>query len=208
MEGTTMLATGVFAWDRGRAYEFSSGSIRQVGRGRDVIHPLEVKKERPLYLQFAELDTPESCLNFAHAWGLLTLRAKDGAAERLGDWQKLIREMQAMISMVEVLHATNPRPIRMSITGLEVTLVSGAPGEPPSLQLQPTALWTAMLLELAQAQASGAELATCEQCGQRFEIGGDHGKRRYPTAVRFCSRECINRWTYENKTKPARASAA
>jgi hypothetical protein len=191
-----------FEWTRGRTYEIATSAddkavqvIRQTSRGRDTFEPLTVPTKS--YLAFAELDgSPETCLAFARAWGFLTLQARKDAAERLDSWQSEIRKMKSRINMVATVRTANSRRVRMSMTSLDVALLSGEPNTRPALVLQPRTLLDAMYLQLAQSHASGAALQTCAQCEKWFEVGAD-GKR---SVARFCSDTCRNRFHYERRS--------
>src|SRR5271169_2945312 len=98
-----------FEWTRGTTYECAPSAndkavqvIRQIGKRKDrPFEPLKISSEKPVYLRFANLDgSPASCLGFAHAWGLLTLPASVGASERLDGWQREIKKMRGLISML------------------------------------------------------------------------------------------------------------
>jgi hypothetical protein len=169
--------------------------IRQAdGVGRETFEPLTVPTK--LYLAFAELDgSPESCVGFARAWGLLTTRAANDASEPLEVWRREIKEMKAWIRRVHVVRTENSRRIRMRMTSLDVALVSGEPNTKPALVLEPRTLLDAMHLQLAQSHASGAALQSCEQCKKWFEVGA-RGKR---SVAKFCSDECRNRFHYERR---------
>jgi len=66
-----------------------------------------------------------------------------------------------------------------------------------AILLRPITLMDAMLLQLAQAQAGGGSIATCQQCGKWFEVGAE-GKRK---VAKFCSDQCRNRFNYERRTQ-------
>jgi hypothetical protein len=194
-----------FEWSRGRSYECgpsindkTTEMIRQPGRARDRFSPLGIQKEQPLYLTFASLDgSPDACVSFASAWGLLATPAKAGAEEPLATWQREIKKMKSLISVVGMVRTANSRRVQMRMTSIDVALVSGAPGANPALILQPRTLLDAMIVQLAQSQASGASLHTCAQCGIWFEVGGE-AKR---SVARFHSDACRNRFHYAQKIK-------
>jgi hypothetical protein len=190
-----------FEWSRGYGYEISGDVIRQTLRGRDRTHPLEIHKT--LYLAFAGLDgTPDVCLEFARAWGLLTTRAKLDASEPLDFWRKQIRSMNAWIRGVPMIRTANSHRVEASMASVDVVLASGDPWVPglatipkPTLVLRPHSLFDAMMVQLALSTAGGNMLATCEQCGSPFEVGAS-GKR---SIARFCSDTCRNRFHYERR---------
>ena len=87
-----------FAKEGGPAYEYSRGKIRQIGRGiDDGRRPLEI--DQSLWSRFAKLDgrSPSACVEFAHAWGLLTIPAVIGSAvgaeEPLDLWRSEIERV-------------------------------------------------------------------------------------------------------------------
>jgi hypothetical protein len=173
--------------------------IRQVGSGRDIRwEPL--KHSPDLYLRFAQLDGSEgACVDFAGKYGLLTIPAKVGAAERLDGWQREIKKMKSLINVVKSVRTANSRRIRMQMTTIDVALLSGEPGwdVKPALVLQPKTLLAAMQLQLAQGQAGGTSLHSCNQCGDLFEVGAD-AKR---SVAKYCSDKCRMRSHYDRKVK-------
>jgi hypothetical protein len=194
-------------WGRGHRYESvvagGEPAIRQVGRGRDRIRPLSAQTQRPLYLAFAALDgTPEACLAFAGSWGLLFSQPKDGATERLSAWRQEIRTMRRLLDAVpgafrlpRGFNTTGSR-WRLDVTKLNLVLLSNDPGQLPTLVIAPTTLLSAMLVQFAQAQAGGASVRECAQCGERFEVGG-RGRKR--SMAQFCTPACRMRHHYEGK---------
>src|SRR6516162_7997553 len=96
-------------WQWGRAHRYELGIangeqvIRQVGQGRDLIRPLGGQRERPLYLDFVELDgSPKACLEFATSWGLLTSHPREGRTEPLSDWRAEIKNMKNLINRISM----------------------------------------------------------------------------------------------------------
>jgi hypothetical protein len=185
-----MANTGIsFEWSKGWGYEFSRDGkvIRQSHRGRDRTHPLE--NHKTLYLEFAALDSPGSILTFASSCGLLTTRAQLDAEEPLTLWREKIRSMKKWITGVKMLW--NARNLEAHMASVKVMLIaSGDAGPKPMLVLRPATLWDAMMTQLALSTAGGNSLATCEQCGNPFEVGAS-GKR---SIAKFCSDECRNRF--------------
>jgi hypothetical protein len=195
-----MTTTIEFKWPRPRLCELAGGAIRQIGSGRDnQWAPLEHVPD--LYLQFAQLDGSEdACLAFARGFGLLTTPAKTGAEERIDDWQREIKRMESLTRMVGMVKTANARRVLLRVTTIDVALLSGEshgstvePAVKPILVLQPKTLLDAMKLQLAQAQAGGATLHTCDQCGRLFEVGA--GAKR--SVAKFCSDKCRQRHHYE-----------
>jgi hypothetical protein len=189
-----------FEWSKGWGYELSGEGkvIRQSHRGRDRFHPLEINKS--LYVAFSRLDgTPNACLEFARSWGLLTERARPDAAEPLELWRQKIRLMKASIAMVDMVRTVNSRRSEAAMATVKVVLVSGEPDAKPILVLRPPTLWDAMLTQLALSKAGGGSLATCEQCGNPFEVGAS-GKR---SVAKFCSDECRNRFNNQRRARKA-----
>jgi hypothetical protein len=192
-------------WEWGRAHRYEPGTasgdpvIQQVGRGRDRIRPLGEHRPRPAYLEFATLDgSPEACLAFASSWGLLFSPPKDGAAEPLSTWRQEIKTLKRLLDAVPAhIITVHSRRTSVKITKLDVGLVSGDPGGRPRLMIQPENLLSAMLLQFAQAQAGGASVAACAQCGTLFEIGG-RGRNRRRVGAQFCKPACRMRYHYEN----------
>jgi hypothetical protein len=193
-------------WQWGRAHQYKLGIvkgeqvIRQVGRGRDLIRPLGGQRKRPLYLDFVECEgSPQSLLAFASIWGLLTTPPQDGAAEPVSAWRKEIKNMKLLLdavprmvefgrSMVEAGRANSPW--KMAVTKLDLVIMGGVPGEPPSLMAQPTTLLSAMRLQFAEARMSGVSVRTCANCGRAFEVGGRGGTARKRGMALYCSDPC------------------
>lgn len=183
-----------FEWSKGYTYEVAGDGkvIRQSHRGRDRLHPLDLHKT--LYLDFAALDgSPEACLKFARAWGLLTEKAKLDAAEPLELWREKIRRMKSWTHTAASLQIAGRTHV--PVTAVDVMLAFDNPGIRPALVLRPRTLLDAMLTQFALSRAGGNQLATCEQCAKLFETGTG-GKR---SVARFCSDECRNRFHYERR---------
>jgi hypothetical protein len=191
-----------FKWPRPRECALDGKAVRQVGSGRDV--DWEPLKHVPdLYLRLAELDgSGEACAEFATKYGLLVTPAKTGAAEPVENWQREIRKMKSLISVAGMARTANSRRVLVRVTEVAVALLSGEPGGDvkPALVLQPKTLLAAMQVQLASAQAGGAALQTCAQCGHWFEVGGA-AKR---SIAKFCSDKCRLRAHYERVTAPTR----
>jgi hypothetical protein len=81
----------------------------------------------------------------------------------------------------------------MPISSLAVVLQYGI--VKPTLILRPPFLLEAIRLQMALFFAGGKELASCQQCGRKFELGAD-GKR---SVAKFCSDQCRNRYHYERR---------
>jgi hypothetical protein len=198
-----------FEWTRGLAYECAPSPgdktiriIRQTGKRDRPFAPLSIATEKPLYLRFANLDgSSDACLGFARAWGLITLPAAMGASEKLDGWQREIKKMKSLISMLGatsdqpggIVHTANSRRIRFKMTSLDVALLSREPGSRPALVLQPRNLLDAMHLQLAKFVATDGSVRACRQCGEWFEAGP--GDARRSIAI-FCTERCKNRHHY------------
>jgi hypothetical protein len=193
-----------FEWSRAHEYEiapFENGPprrvIKQVGLGKDRIRPLELPSKTPLAVVFSKLDgSPEQCLAFAKAHGLL--RTPAGQRPELFDgpdgWPHSIKRMKAVINSTIAMVMPSPRWRRthMPLAKVNIGLVSGLPDARPTLVLQPPTLWDAMIVQFAQVNASGNEMAICQACEEWFERG-INGKR---ADARFCSRRCQNKFDY------------
>ena len=115
-------------------------------------------------------------------------------------WRREVRMMKSLTTMVGAVKTENARRVLMRVTTIDVALLSGEskgntvrPSAKPVLVLQPRTLLDAMKLQLAQSQAGGATLHTCEQCGRLFETGAG-AKRR---VAKFCCDACRQRFHYE-----------
>jgi hypothetical protein len=185
-----------FVWFRARDYELVSSSrgaaIRQKGR----IAPYSPLRTEKAHLIFAGLDgSPEQCVGFAKRFGFLEMLPGQGDEETVTDWRHSIKRVQGWISVLGDdpsggLLATPGIKSNSSITSVDVLISTDPPG-PRHLVFRPQTLLNAMLLQLAQSSA----IATCQQCGQWFEVGGE-GKR---TIAKFCSDRCRNRFNYERR---------
>src|ERR1700730_12276542 len=122
-----------FKWTRSLAYECATRggrkSIAPVGKKRDTpFEPLKIDCEKPLFLRFAELDgSEESCLRFAHHWGLLRTESQI-ASEALEEWREQIKDMRQRISWFGTdddapLAPKLPAGKAWEVTNLEVLLV-------------------------------------------------------------------------------------
>jgi len=195
-----------FQWSRAHAYEIAPSEsdparrvIRERGRGKDRIRPLELSK-KPLAVRFSELDgSPEGCRAFAQACGLLRTPAGKGpeAFDGPEGWPHSIKRMTLLINATTTMVMPSPRWRRtcMPLAKATLGLVSGLPDPRPTLVLQPITLWDAMIIQFAQFKASGNDMAICEHCDKWFERGID-GKR---ADARFCSRSCQNKFDYRKR---------
>jgi hypothetical protein len=199
-----------FKWTRSYAYEFATQgqpgkSIVPVGKKRDTFEPLKLENEKPLFLQFAELDGSEAaCLRFAHHWGLLTTEAVS-ASETLETWRQQIKDMRARVAFfgTDTTPAKAPKLAAgagWKITDIEALLVpTRSDTKPFALALQPRNLMHAMYLQHAVTLAGGASIRTCKQCGLWFESGASNSRRR--SVAIFCSESCKNRFHYLERAR-------
>src|SRR5258706_3559964 len=123
-----------FTWSRAFKYECHTRDgrrrIKSVGRKREKLEPLAIDGETPLFRRFAELDgSEESCLRFAHHWGLLQSESPT-SEEAIDDWQQQIQAMRQSRSMFGSEGDLPPdlrRKLRAGeawkVTGLDVLLV-------------------------------------------------------------------------------------
>jgi hypothetical protein len=194
-----------FDWTRSFEYELAPSKkgpvIRQKGARTERTWPL--KTHASLYLDFSRLDrTPEACLDFCRRWGFLRNKlAGKGAEEEVDEWIHSISHVRNWIAVLNAgLDQGGRKPkgvwLRQQVASVDVLLETHPLGR-QLLQLRPKTLMDAMLLQMAQAFASGAAIAACQQCGQWFEVGGE-GKR---SVAKFCSDKCRNRFNYEQRAK-------
>jgi hypothetical protein len=192
--------------------EKSTPVIRQIGKN-ETVWPLD---NPGLYLAFANLDrNAGACLTFAREFGLLTTRGSDGAVERLDFWQREIKKMKSLISMLGagddtpggVVRTANSRMVKFKATSIDVVLESRPkldqrgraipdphnPNNRPVLVLQPQNLLEGMFLQLAQRVATEGSIYICKQCTKAFEAGVGKGRR---SIAEFCSESCKNRYHY------------
>jgi hypothetical protein len=196
-----------FEWTRGQYECVPSPSnktrfvIRQIGKGKERCRPLELPSKTSLAVTFANLDGSRGqCLNFANSYGLLTMPAREGAAEFLKgpeSWQREIKKMRALLHSTEMVRTANSRKVHFNMTTLDVGLVSDLPNTSPILIMSPPTLLAAMIVQAAQAKASGISFRGCMQCANLFEQG-TQAKR---SVAKFCSTSCRNRFHYEQRIK-------
>ena len=194
-----------FKWTRSLAYECttigSRRAITPVGKRRDrPFEPLKIDAEKPLYLQFANLDGSEdACLKFARAWGLLTTESQT-ASEFIDDWKQEIRDLGRLTSILQRSEGNSVDPSQtIKITTLDVSLrTAGRNNRRPALLLAPRNLSVAMHLQMAQSAAGGASIIACKQCSDWFERGASDSRR---SIAIFCSEKCKNRFHYLERAK-------
>lgn len=207
-------------WTRGADYECvpspkekSAQVIRQIGKRETPVRPFDSPE---LYLVFSNLDgTAGACLSFARDVGLLTTRAGDSAVERLDFWQREIKKMKSLISVLDagtaqpggIVRTANSRMVRFKATSINAVLESRPklnkqgrpifdphnPDNRPVLILEPQNLLEGMLLQLAQRVATEGSIYICKQCTKAFEAGVGEGRR---SIAKFCSERCKNRYHY------------
>jgi hypothetical protein len=198
-----------FQWTRSLAYECVTRGGRKwiapVGKKRDTpFEPLKIDCEKPLFLRFAELDgSEESCLRFAHHWGLLRSELQT-SSEALEDWREQIKDMRQRISWFgtdddEPLAPKLPAGEAWKLTNLEVLLVPArSETKRFAMVLHPKNLIEAMHLQLATSVAGSGSIRTCKQCGSWFESGASESRR---SVAIFCSEKCKNRFHYLERAK-------
>jgi hypothetical protein len=198
-----------FQWSHPLAYECvihgGRKSIKPVGKKRGTpFEPLKIVGEKPLFLRFAELDgSEESCLRFAHYWGLLHTESQT-ASEALEDWQGQIKEMRQSVTWFGTdndvpLAPKLPAGNAWKLTSLDVLLVPArSETERFAMALQPKNLIEAMRLQLATSVAGSGSIRTCKQCGGWFERGATESRRSIAV---FCSEKCKNRFHYLERAK-------
>lgn len=200
-----------FEWSRSLKYESATMGgrrlIKAAGQRRDKpFEPLKIDGQKPLYLRFAELDgSEETCLQFAHHWGLLLTQSQTGG-EFIDDWRQQIEQMReavALLGPIEDLPASLARKRRTGeawkLTSLDVLLApSPADTDRFSMILRPRNLFEAMRLQLATSVASGGSVRACKQCGSWFETGASESRR---SIAIFCSEKCKNRFHYLERSK-------
>jgi hypothetical protein len=192
-----------FGWKRFHSYEIITRGGRKwigpAGRKADQINPLEIKSEKkPLYQQFAELDgTDDSCLQFAHYWGLLRTESPT-ASEMLENWRDEIKTMSSAIAFLGGDEPPKKPGGAFKMTSLDILLV---PRPGANIQfgmvLQPRNLIEAMKLQLATGVSEGS-LRICKQCGTWFETGARDTRR---SIAIFCGEACKNRFHYLERAK-------
>lgn len=193
-----------FVWYRAPHYELARRNtvIRQKG----ALEPYSPFRMEGLPFIFERLDgSPQACLSFAQNFGLLhTGPRPSGAEEEIAKWRLGIGLVRSWIQVLTgdarvVDPAGRIRTGGIAAPGARThsdianvkVFIDCEPGRSRRLTLRPVDLLNAMLLMLATSSG----IATCQQCGNWFDIGGE-GRR---VIAKFCSDECRNRHNYEKR---------
>jgi hypothetical protein len=169
--------------------------------------PLE--QNPSLYAEFAALDgTKESCLKFAHKYGLLFVakppkRIYDSnPLEGLTQWRESIRTIRDTINRCEIGRSRPAEALRqfgnkdkLLLGGLDAYLSMKSPKSPPSLDVRCRFLLAAIQLQAVLSILGGRKSVQCIECSQWFSIGA--GARR--SQSKFCSTRCKD--SYHNRLK-------
>lgn len=180
-----------------------------VGKRRYWSEPFKIEGDHPLYVRFANLDrSEEACLKFARLYGLLRSQSRD-EAEPLDNWDKEIRKMKGLVSLLQLqvnedmpggitalLGSSRKAPV--TLTSINVILEPGSSGRRPKLSLEPKTLLDAMYLQLGKVLTTEGSLQSCKNCGNWFERGTANARRS--DAV-FCSEKCKNHSNWERKKR-------
>lgn len=172
--------------------------IRPAGDGPPDYKPVRPLDLSPaLFATFANLDrTPESCLWFAERYGLLYSPLTEATphrwGERLKDWFDAMDELRWMIDVAPHLQV-NDRPL--AAAPLDMKIVRDPASRALVLQLVPSNLHRAMLVQFADTVASGTTFRACQQCRTVFTVGA-HGRRR---DALFCSDKCRVLFNYHKR---------
>jgi hypothetical protein len=193
-----------FIWYRTPHVELAKRNtvIRQKGE----LEPYSPFRMEGMPFAFEKLDgSPEACLNFARNFGLLRT-GPAGREEEIANWRDAIMFVRKWIEVLTgdvrvVDPAGRIRTGGIAVPGARThsdianvkVFIDCEPGRSRRLTLRPVDLLNAMLLQLATSSG----IATCQQCGNWFDIGGE-GRR---VIARFCSDECRNRHNYEKRRK-------
>jgi hypothetical protein len=190
-----------FTWGRAR-YELARKNTVIRRRGTSELYsPLRMET---LPFEFARLDgSPEECLRFCQLFGFLKMWPDPkGDEETISLWRDAIALVKSWITdFAGGVTVRDPQgKLRTGAfygVNASITQVNVGVGPNPSgsgsrrLILKPPDLLSAMLLQIAAASA----IASCQQCGHFFDIGGE-GRR---VIAKFCSDECRNRHNYEKR---------
>lgn len=183
-----------FIWHRASSYELGVSARGKVIRQKGRLAPYSPLRLETLPLHFAKLDgSPKACLDFATRFGFLETVPGAGDEESVSDWRHSIMLVRGWVEMIAAGNLALPGLASNSLITTVDVLVGYEPSGARRLVLRPRALLNAMLLQLAQSSA----IATCQQCGQWFEVGAA-GKR---VVAKFCSDKCRNRFNYERRAE-------
>jgi len=193
--------------------------LRPVRRTKDIaIFPAEdasIVRRRPLeqnsslYAEFARLDgSKESCLRFAHSYGLLNTNLTYSASIRFADvresltmWRDMITRVNDIIERCQLSRANPAEAYRqfskqdIEVSHVEIYLSMKSPISPITLDFRPTTLINAIELQAVRSILIGHNSIQCIECSRWFEVGG--GARR--SLSKFCSPRCKD--TYHNRLK-------
>lgn len=137
---------------------------RVVGNGGKPIRTKPMRIET-LFVQFSKIETPEDVLRFVQTHGSLTRKGKGDVVE------EVIAEARDMRGRVR-------KALGRLIVSIDTT------GDQTRLKVRPACLLDAIWLQYAQANTRSQE---CLQCGERFLVGAEAGKR---ADAKYCSTEC------------------
>jgi len=123
-----------------------------------------------LYIDFANVETPEQLLEFVTHYGPLT------AKNEIGKLLDTAAEMRELMQGKTAL-------LTWPIADLKASIVKDKGKGTVGVKFQPARLLDALWLQFAQAQSGGAQFRKCEHCAKPFLVGGNSRKR---LVAKFC----------------------
>jgi hypothetical protein len=188
-----------------------------LGRSNLAIYPADdatftlhrpLEQNPSLYAEFAALDdTKQSCLQFAHKYGLLRISkppkviVDSHPLESLTQWKSDIRSIRDTISLCEIGRRRPAEAFRQfgnkdkRLWGFETYLSMKSPNSPPSLDVRCQSLFAAIQFQAVLSILGGRNNVQCLECSRWFPIGA--GARR--SQSKFCSTRCKD--SYHNRLK-------
>src|SRR5262249_45838442 len=158
--------------------------------GAQVAKCRPLEKNRSLYAEFAKLDgSPQSCLDFAKKYGLLSLSNYDcpadafEALETLRHWRAFIEHIRSVIALCELGHSHPEEAFRnvgkqefLLYASFDLSLSMKSQWTPPSINARCQSLLGAIELQAIQSIIAGRKAVQCIECSTWFEVGS--GARR------------------------------
>jgi hypothetical protein len=159
-----------FDWILGLRLD-EAGGARIVGLGGRRTRKRIAEYPR-LFLEFADVKTPEELLKFITEYGSLTKE----------------NEIPQLIAVAAQMKKVFQRRETLYWTGVDMKAHIFTDGKTGALTIaeSPARLIDALWLQLAHAMSGGDEVRRCEHCGDWFAVGRKGGRR---LVARFCSDE-------------------
>jgi hypothetical protein len=175
--------------------------LRRRGGPNRFYRPLE---DSPgLFRRFASLPNDrDAILRFTNEFGFITGAATDEffLLDRFDDQRRRLSYITSILDDDEYQDAEINNRARAAMA-LNTLLHHGfrmwldISRDPPAMQLQPTTLYGAMMVQLAQEIAGVLKYRKCKHCPEWFPLG----KNQRTTRREFCSDRCRVAWHRHNR---------